>query len=189
MERPSSRERESIDSLVLEMRPKVHLWVRTHYPRRTDHDDLEQAALLALLAAAGRYVRRVNPAPFPAYAWPRVRGAVADEIRRQRPSGYRKAGKMAPGEVVPRHLAMHDLADELAAPDRDADVLRDEAIAAEVARLPMAQRLAISAVYFDDVAPIDLARALGISVSAMESRLREARANLRRRLGAGPARS
>jgi RNA polymerase sigma factor (sigma-70 family) len=69
-------------------------------------EEFESAALLGLAEAAAAFDPGAG-ASFATYAAIRIAGAIRDAARRERPSGYRRAEEIRPGEAAPRVRPLH----------------------------------------------------------------------------------
>lgn len=108
-----------------------------------------------------------------------VRSAALDSLRRKKVVG--RSGEALPGD------ADEDAGDSLPAPDLGPAELSEQAelraqVREVVSTLPEAQRELITLKYLDGASYEDIARATGLSLSSVESRLFRARNALRKRL-------
>ena len=97
------------DALVLEhaeMVRRIALHLADRLDGACDADDLIQAGLVGLLETVDRY-DAIEGVPFEAYAYPRIRGAMLDSLRRNDwcPRNVRKQGRDI--ETARRELQQH----------------------------------------------------------------------------------
>lgn len=167
------------DDLVLQMRLPIRSWLRRHQSNRSDLDDLEQAAMVAVIAAAKRYDGRVL---WPTFAWPRAIGAVYDEIRRSRPRGYRRPGQFKPGEQIPYTWSLDTpidgdgltIGDTIEAQPEPGDIFESDEVRSVVEALPVNLRTAVELVYFEDMQVCDVAHLLDVCDNRVYQTLGEA---------------
>jgi RNA polymerase sigma-70 factor, ECF subfamily len=140
--------------------------VRTARALVGDHHEAEDAAQEAFVVAFGKLGQLRDPARFRAWIFRILtRTALA---RRRRPT----ARRLADGDVPARESIDHG---------------RLDALSREVDRLPDRYRSPLSLHYLAGLTYRETAEALGISEKRVKSRLYDARALIRKRLGHGTA--
>lgn len=158
------------------MRPLARAWLRKTQPNRNDHEDLEGAVIVALLEAERRFTGTRDS--WPAYAWPRIKGAIIDEIRRERPYGFRKYSSS--DESVPTVLSLNlpvegvddadrELGDSVSDPESfiDRDPISEQRLRDAIAALAVDQRMVVEMLIEEDWVLEELAQALNTSSSAL----------------------
>lgn len=160
-------------------------WLRKHQPDRTDHDDLESAVLVSLLEAERRFTG--TPETWPAFAWPRIKGTIIDEIRKDRPCGFRRQGIESRPVVfsldAPKNsndeseLTISDLVcDPKAAIDHDP--VDEKRLSDAVLALSINQRMVVEMLVEQDWTTAELARTLQVTESAISLAKRKIRNQL-----------
>lgn len=154
------------------MRPRVRRWLHRTQPHRHDHEDLESAVLIALLEAERRFTG--TPETWPAYAWPRIKGAIFDELRRERPKGFRR--RVPEGVPFPIISSMDKtesssriIAETI--PDHSAtiehDPVSEQMLQDAVLALSTNQRMIVEMLIEQEWTMHELARTLGVTTAAL----------------------
>jgi RNA polymerase sigma-70 factor (ECF subfamily) len=132
-------------------------------------EDVVQEAFVRLSENLGRVRSEAHLAPWLRRVTARL---CIDELRRRRKGPV-------PLESVPEPASD-------AAPDAGpADFLQLERVRALVACLPAKARMALVLRYQEDMGPPEIARALGVPLFTVKSRLKRALAELRKKMGGG----
>jgi RNA polymerase sigma-70 factor (ECF subfamily) len=171
-------DREAFAQLVEKYKqPVMNLVFRT-LPDATEAEDLAQQVFVQVYKSAARY--EVS-AKFTTWLFTIARNLCLNEIRRRSRHPADSLDEAAPGDEG-QPLRQPADARTLAAPE---SMLREELYAKieeAVAALPEAQRTAILLCKYEDVSYEEIARVLGVSVSATKSLIHRGRETLKARL-------
>lgn len=147
--------------------------VARHFPW-CELEDLEQAALEALVKAAQRF-DPARGAPFAAFVHLRIRGAVFDEARRNS-TNTRKEMR----EGVRRYVGSIDELERTDEPGEEDPGYRDIELYTEIARLPARERLVVTLVDLEGLPQSKVGEFLGVC----EARVSQIRSKALRRMRA-----
>jgi RNA polymerase sigma-70 factor, ECF subfamily len=178
MTRVQQGDREAFAQLVEKYKQPVMNLVFRMLPDAAEAEDLAQQVFVQVYKSAARYE---ISARFTTWLFTIARNLCLNEIRRRSRHPADSLDETAPGDEA-QPLRQPADAKALAAPE---SMLREELFAKieeAIAALPEAQRTAILLCRHEDVSYEEIARVLGVSVSATKSLIHRGRETLKARL-------